>query len=234
MPRCPIRLDRRERRREDVRPDAGQPLDLHRLVEVERADVGIDAVELLRSDHIVVCHRQRILFEHAADLAEVAEGTAHADQLCVGQDLGHPLQFGELLFDIVLDELGALLRSAAVLLGKLGQHDRAERQRDVLQQIFAVVVDELSAAAADVHDQTARDVHRVDHALIDQLRLFVLVEHAQLYAGGREHVVEEAALIFGAPDRGGRVRIDLLHLVGVAETAEHFERLDGLRHARRL
>ena len=228
------RVHRRERGREYVRSDAGQTFYLHRFVEIERAYVVVDAAELLRGDDVVVSHRQRIFFEHTADLAEIAERTSDSYQLGVGEYLSQPLQFRELFFDVVFYELRAFLRSVGVLCGKLGQHHRPERQSDVLQQILAVVIYELGTAPAYVHDKAARNVHGVDHALIYELRLFVLAEHSQLYARGGEHLVEESALVFGTSYRRGRICVDLFDFIGVAQAAEHLQRLDSLRHPRGL
>ena len=165
---------------------------------------------------------------------EVAERAAYPHELHVGVELLEPGDFLKLLVNVGFDLLRLLLGFKPGVVEQVAERNGAERQVFAVEKIAAVVVNELQTAAADVHDDGFRDVKRVNYAVVDMSSLFFLGEYLELKAADGVDFFDKAALVLRPSHRVGCERVNLVDVVAVAKFSEHFERFDGLRHARGL
>ena len=174
------------------------------------------------------------LSHHFADLAKIAERTAHADKLRFGVDILQPFDTFQLFGEKFLDLRRLFFGGKPVARKQLRQRYGAERKGFVIQKIFSVILHDLRTAAADLENDPLGDIHRVDNALIDVHRLFFRREHAKFDAAGRGDFFQETSLVFRTSDRSRRNGDNFLDPVGIAKFAEHFQRFHRFRNALRL
>ncbi len=104
-------------------------------------------------------HRQRILFEHTADFADISKRTAHADKLGVRQNIFEPFKLFKLFCDVFFYHIRFLNGSKPLLLDHIRKHYRAKRQSDRVENVLSVVIDKLGASSADIHYDAPGYIH---------------------------------------------------------------------------
>ena len=91
-----------------------------------------------------------------------------------------------------------------------------------MQNIAAVVINDLRAAAAYLQNDPFGNIHGIDDAAVDVSRLFLFGKNAYLYTAGCLNFVEERTLIFGAADRRRRNGDNARNTARVAQALKHF------------
>lgn len=183
---------------------------------------------------VIVHHIERVFFDIPAYATEVSERAADADELRIGIDFLEPFDPVKMFFDEILNFFRLFFGRTIIVFEKVGKRNRAERQRFAGKDILAAVVNELRAAAADVHNKPFGHFQTVDDALINKVCLLVLCQNLNFDTARNRDFVKKTFLVFGAAYGGSCVSVNLFNAVRVAKTAEHFKRFYRLRDALRL
>ena len=228
------RFDDSHRGGHNVRTGRRKPADFFAFIDIQRLYFIVNHVEIVRRQAVVMYRVQRVFLNEFADFEQVSERTSHADHLhFFGIHFGKPVDF----FQLFREKFHGVRRrffGRAVVREKVGQRNRAERQRCRTDHVSAVVINHFRAAAADFKDKPLGNIHRVDYAAVYQNRLFLFGKHADFNAAGCLNFIEKRTLVFRPAHRRRSHRDDAAHPRRVAKPLEHFQRADGFRHALRL
>lgn len=95
---------------------------------------------------------ERAFLYHFAQFAQTSERTAHADKPCFGVDFFKPFYPLKLLCEKLLNLSRLFCGRNAVVLEKLCERYRAERERFVMNEIFSVILNDFRRTAADFRE----------------------------------------------------------------------------------
>ncbi len=211
----------------------GKTFYLAPLFHVEYLYHVVYLVERFRAQLEVVHHVERIFVDTLDYAHKVAERAADSDEFIVGIEFFQPFHAVELVAHVRFYHL-RLLERRSVFVEEHGKIHRAYRQTHAVEYHSAVVLDELYRRARNIHDNALGYLQGIDDAVIYLRRLLLLGKYVYLKAADRVDFFQKAALVLRLAHRVGGERVHLVHIVCVAQLAEHFQRLYRLRYARLL
>ena len=201
--------------------------------EVPRDHLLPEAADLLgRHPQVAQLRRGRAARRGRRDGPEAENRAGRADD-AVEPDRRDLFDMRADLVDDLLDEFSLVAARDRIASDKLlGQPDDTHLEASRELHFGAGAKRDFDTASADVDDDRAcaGHVHAVDRRLMNQAGFLGPGDHPWTDAGLSRNLGQERAAVLGLARRAGRGRDDLIDAVGVGETLELGERLQGSVH----